>query len=197
MNEQDLDKKVKEHYLSQKLSDECVQRILAEGEARKAQRSNWWRYWMPVAAAAAIVMAIGFQYGRSRTQVDMELLSEVAGKIAMKHNGRIHRTFKVEASDYEGVQAGLEDLAFSVTPLVKQKLLCAYEVLGAKYCQLEGQQAAHLKVRHRVTGAICTLYIASLNGPLELLKKANNEIDLEANHVEMWADTGRLFALVD
>jgi|GEM_PF-687718 len=195
MKEEELDKTIKSYFFEQGLPEQSIARILAAGEERKSQRSHWWRYWTPVAAAAAIMMAIGFQYGRSVD--DSELFGDIAGKIAMRHNSYAKKNFGVEASSFEGVQSGLQDLAFSVTPLVKEKLLSAYEVMGARYCQLEGQQAAHLKVRNRVNGTICTLYIASLNGPLESLKETTGEVDLAANHVEMWTDTGRLFALVN
>ena len=105
--------------------------------------------------------------------------------------------FEVQTASFAGVQKELKDLAFSVTPLVKQKLLSAYEILGASYCQLEGQQAAHMQVRNRRTGTLCTLYVASLKGPLAALKSTDKHVDLEANKVEIWEDSGRLFALVD
>ncbi len=113
----------------------------------------------------------------------------------MRHNG--NKNFEVQTASFEDAQEGLKELAFSVTPLVKQKLLSAYEVIGARYCQLQGQQAAHLQVKNRKTGALCTLYIASLKGPLSSLKSLDREIDLEANHVDIWEDSNRLFALVD
>ncbi len=194
MNEQDIDKTVRDFYLNQKLSADKVQRILKQGEAQpRRSGTTWWQYWVPVAAAAAIVMAFSFQMGRSYD--DEEFFFDVAGEIAMRHNG--NKNFEVQTASFEDAQEGLKELAFSVTPLVKQKLLSAYEVIGARYCQLQGQQAAHLQVKNRKTGALCTLYIASLRGPLSSLKSLDREIDLEANHVDIWEDSNRLFALVD
>lgn len=194
MNEQEIDKTVRDFFLSEKLPAEKVQMILEQGEAQP-RRSNtvWWHYWVPVAAAAAIVMAFSFQMGRSYDEE--EYYFDVAGEIAMRHNG--YKNFDVKTASFDDAQEGLKDLAFSVTPLVKQKLLSAYEVLGARYCQLQGQQAAHLQVKNRKTGTLCTLYIASLKGPLSSLKSLDREIDLEANHVDIWEDSDRLFALVD
>ena len=193
MNEQELDKQIRDLFMSERLPAESVQRILEQG--RNEKKTIWWRYWAPVAAAAAFVMLFSFQMTKDRDQEGVYF--DVAGKIAMRHNNSTNRQFEVQATSYEGVQRGLKDLAFSVTPLVKEKLLSAYEVIGARYCQLEGQQAAHLKVRNRKTGALCTLYVASLNGPLSTLKSSDEHIDLEANHVDLWEDSGRLFALVD
>ena len=194
MNEQEIDKTVRDFYLNQKLPAEKVQMILDQGEAQpRSSGRTWWHYWVPVAAAAAIVMAISFQMGRSYD--DEEFYFDVAGEIAMRHNG--YKDFDVQTASFEGAQEGLKELAFSVTPLVKQKLLSAYEVIGARYCQLQGQQAAHLQVKNRKTGTLCTLYIASLKGPLSSLKSLDREIDLEANHVDIWEDSDRLFALVD
>ncbi len=194
MNEQEIDKTVRDFFLSQKLPAESVQSILELGNAQPRRSSTvWWYYWVPVAAAAAIVMAFSFQMGRSYD--DEEFYFDVAGEIAMRHNG--YKSFDVKAASFEGAQEGLKDLAFSVTPLVKQKLLSAYEVIGARYCQLQGQQAAHLQVKNRKTGTLCTLYVASLKGSLTSLKSLDREIDLEANHVDIWEDSDRLFALVD
>lgn len=193
MNEQEIDKSVRDLFLSQKLPAESVQWILEQGQAQKQGKRVWWHYWVPVAAAAAIVMAFSFQMGRSHDED--EFFFDVAGEIAMRHNG--YKKFDVQAASFEGAQEGLKDLAFSVTPLVKQKLLSAYEVIGARYCQIQGQQAAHLQVKNRKTGALCTLYIASLKGSLSSLKSLDREIDLEANHVDLWEDSNRLFALVD
>ncbi len=191
MNDQELDQKIKEHFLSQRLADEKVRRILEQGQIQKTR--SWWKHWVPVAAAAAIVMALSFQL--TRTYETDELNLEVAGKIALRHN--TYTNLDVEAADYSSVQDGLKDLAFSVTPLVKNQLLSAYQVIGARYCQLEGQQAAHMQVRHRKTGTLCTLYVASLKGPLSSFDPVDEEIRLEANNVQMWQDTGRLFALVN
>ncbi|OUW17375.1 MAG: hypothetical protein CBD18_04935 [Opitutales bacterium TMED158] len=193
MNEQELDKQFRDLFMGERLPAESVQRILEQG--RNENKTIWWRYWAPVAAAAAFVMLFSFQMAKEHDQEGFHF--DVAGKIAMRHNSSTNRNFEVETASYDGVQRGLKDLAFSVTPLVKEKLLSAYEVIGARYCQLEGQQAAHLKVRNRKTGTLCTLYVASLNGPLSALKSADAHIDLEANHVDLWEDSGRLFALVD
>lgn len=191
MNEQEIDKTVRDLFLSQKLPAEKVQRILDQSQSQS--KTVWWKYWMPVAAAAALVMALSFQLARN--QSSEEFYFDVAGEIAMRHNN--YDSFDVQATSFNGVQEELKDLAFSVTPLVKQKLLSAYEVLGARYCQLQGQQAAHVQVKNRKTGALCTLYIASLKGSLSSLKTLDKSVDLEANQVDIWEDSDRLFALVD
>ena len=191
MDEQEMDKNIRDLFMSERLPAESVQRILKQGQSEK--KTIWWHYWAPVAAAAAIVM--GFSFQMAREYEEGEFYFDVAGEIAMRHNN--YGKFEVQTASFEGVQKELQDLGFSVTPLVKQKLLSAYEVLGARYCQLEGQQAAHMRVRNRKTGALCTLYVASLKGRLAALKSADQHVDLEANHVDLWEDSGRLYALVD
>ncbi len=191
MNDLELDKKIRDLFMSERLPAVSVQRILEQ--SRNEKKTAWWRYWGPVAAAAAIVVVISFQMAREHDNGDFYF--DVAGEIAMRHND--YAKFDVKAASFAGVQKGLKDLGFSVTPLVKQKLLSAYEVIGARYCQLEGQQAAHMQVRNRRTGALCTLYVASLKGSLETLRSSDGHIDLEANEVDIWEDSGRLYALVN
>ena len=194
LTDEQLDQKIRDCFMSQCLSVDSVQTILAKGKkAKEVHDRAWWRPWVPVAAAAAVVMLISFQIGK--TYDVSQFAQKVAGEIVMRHNGV--RPFDIETSSFDGVQNGLKDLGFSVTPHVKQGLLSAYEVVGARYCFLEGQQGVHMRVRNRATGVLCTLYIASLNGPLKELKASDREVHLAANDVTMWEDSDRLFALVE
>lgn len=193
-DDQQLDEKIRGCFMAESLSATSVQTILARGKkAKELHDRAWWRPWLPVAAAAAFVMLVSFQIGKSYDV--SQFANKVAGEIAMRHNGV--RPFDIEANTFDGVQSGMTDLAFSVTPHVKQGLLSAYEVVGARYCFLEGQQGAHLRVRNRTTGVLCSLYVASLNGPLKELKSSDREVHLAANDVTMWEDSDRLFALVE
>lgn len=180
--------------MAESLSAASVQTILARGKKEKEIHDRaWWRPWLPVAAAAVFVMLVSFQLGK-RYDIS-QFATKVAGEIAMRHNGA--RPFDIEANSFDGVQNGLKDLAFSVTPHVKQGFLSAYEVVGARYCFLEGQQGVHMRVRNRTTGILCSLYVASLQGPLEELKASDTEVHLAANDVTIWEDSDRLFALVE
>lgn len=195
MSDTELDQRIRECFLSQRLSAKKLDSILERGRDARDARSkrSWWRPWVPVAAAAAVIMLAAFQLAR---QYDSsQFARQVAGEIAMRHNG--NRPFDIEASSFDAVQSGLKDLAFSVTPAVKEGLLSAYEILGARYCYLEGQQGVHLKARNRASGALCTIYIASLKGPLAELRAKESEVHLESNDVRMWEDGDRLFAIVE
>ena len=191
MNEQEIDKSVRDLSLIQKLFAEKVQNILDQGNSQKTKKPNWMSYWMPV--AAAIVIAFSFQFARNYQ--DEEFYFDLAVEIAMRRNA--YHDFDVRAASFSDVQAGFKDLAFSVTPLMKHRLLSAYEVIGARYCQLQGQQAVHLQVKNRKTRALCTLYLATMSGSLSSLKSIDRHVGLEANEVDIWEDSDRLFALVD
>ncbi len=195
MNETELEQKIRDCFLAQTLSDKAVNAILEQGAAVKAAgaKRSLWRPWLPIAAAAAVVMLFAFQAAQ-RYDVS-EFADQVAGEIAMRHYG--DRPLDVEAHSFDAVQEGLSDLAFSVTPAVRQGLLSAYEILGARYCSLEGQPAAHMRVRNRVSGAFCTLYVTSMKGKLSSLKSLDREVRLKASEVTMWEDSNRLFALVE
>lgn len=193
MNDTELDNKFKAYYAEQTMSMSSVQRILEQGRAAKEERPSRWRSWVPMAIAASMALLISFQVMRPNATA-ASYTEEVAGAIAVRHNN--FHEFNYAASSYEDVQSGLKELMFSVQPVMKQKLLSAYELIGARYCQLEGQQAAHIQVRNRKSGALCTLYIATLSGRLAELKDSDAGLDLESHHVDMWADSGRLFAIV-
>lgn len=195
MNEQEMDQRIRECFLASRLSDESVARILAGGAKKRAEhrKSAWWRPWVQVGVAASLVMLLAFQLGK---HYDISrFATKVAGEIAMRHNGT--RPLDVEASSFDAVQNELKDLAFSVTPHLKQGLLSAYEIVGARYCWLEGQQGVHMRLKNRSNGRLCSLYVASLHGPLLELKATDREVHLQANDVRMWDDEDRLFALVE
>lgn len=194
MGDDQLDQRIRDCFAAESLPAISVQSILEKGKkAKELHDRAWWRPWLPVAAAAAFVMLASFQIGK---HYDVSrFATKVAGEVAMRHNGA--RPFDIEASSFDGVQNGLHELAFSVTPHVKQGLLSAYEVVGARYCFLEGQQGVHMRVRNRTTGVLCSLYVASLNGPLRELKESDREVHLAANDVTLWEDSDRLFALVE
>lgn len=195
MNDAELDQRVRDCFLAQALSGKSINGILSQGKVAKAEydKRSVWRPWIPVAVAAAFVMLFAFSAAR-RYDVS-EFARQVAGEIALRHNG--DRPVDIKATSFDNVQNGLSDLAFSVTPVVKQGLLSAYEILGARYCWLEGQQGVHMRVRNRASGALCTLYVASLNGKLAELKSMDRKVSLGANEVVMWEDSDRLFVIVE
>lgn len=202
MDETQIDQKVRDYYMKQEMSASSIQRILKQGLAEKAaghqnvstgKKTYWWRQAVTFAAAACLMIVLVIQYDKIRVPVDD--IEEVAGVVASRHNN-IHN-FDFAVDSFEGVQAELKDLAFTVQPVVRQKLLSAYEVIGARYCQVQGQQTAHMQLRNRSSGVICSLFVASLDGHLKNMDKASHVVDLEANHIDMWSDSGRLFALVD
>jgi len=197
MNDQLLDSKIKAYYEAQRLPSEAVQRILGatpEGGDLPPRSTSRWSPWLGVAAAAGLAMLLSFHFVKGGDDPS-PVVYEVAGEMALRHNS--DPPLDVAASTYEEVQERLENLVFTVTPVVKRQLLSAYEVLGARYCQIQGRQGAHLKLRHRGTGVLCSLYVASLDGPLAELDDTDAQLELEQNKVMMWSDSGRLFALIN
>lgn len=198
MSNDKLDRQIREYFMGQMLPEAAVQSVLQQGASPQGGQTTrqWWLTWGPVAIAATVILAFTFQAGRN--YVDNGYAMELAGQIAIRHEG--DGALEVKGGSFDSIQEGLRELQFSIMPELKSQILSAYEILGARYCQLQGQQAAHLRVKHRVTGALCTLYITSMNGPLakvhDALPGGESEIDLEAHKVNMWEDSGRLFALV-
>ncbi|MCH6257579.1 hypothetical protein MLD52_13540 [Puniceicoccaceae bacterium K14] len=204
MDDKQLDQSIRDYYLKQELPASSIQRILEQGKAEAAlgaqmeeqsekPRNHWWRQAITFAAAACLMIVLGFQVEKMRTPSND--VDEIAGVVASRHNN--NRNFDFAVNSFEDVQSELKDLAFTVQPVLKQKLLSAYEVVGARYCQVHGQQTAHLQVRNRSTGVLCSLFVASLDGNLKGVDTAPYAVELEANSIDMWSDSGRLYALVD
>jgi len=76
----------------------------------------------------------------------------------------------VEASTdrYEMVEASLGRLNFPVSP-PRYFQDGRYTLVGGRYCSIQGEMAAQLKVNHRDSGEISTLYITPLTEPLNTI----------------------------
>lgn len=212
MDDKQLDQTIRDYYMKQELPVSSIQRILEQGKVQRElgpeepeaavqaseskPKSYWWRQIGTLAAAACLMVFLAVQFDKGRkAENPMFEVEEVAGVVASRHN--TYHNFDFAVHSFEDVQSELKDLAFTVQPNVKHKLLSAYEVIGARYCQVQGQQTAHLQMRNRSTGVLCSLFVASLDGELESMKRANRLVDLEANKIDMWADSGRFYALVN
>ena len=182
---QSIDDQVRAFYLAQELPEECVAQLLER--ASKLRRTRQWR-WRAMAAAAVLVVACGL-WLHHWTAAE-RLVDRVMAEVAMNH--RKNLAVEVPAANYEHLRSALDRLPFEVAPPAAERA-AGYQLVGGRYCSIQAQLAAQLKIRHLQTGRMATLYVTELSPQLASLpgqRRTTDEIT-----VELWAQGGLLYAL--
>ncbi|MDA8019292.1 MAG: hypothetical protein MPN21_17770 [Thermoanaerobaculia bacterium] len=179
-----VDRQVRAYYGAQALSPDRAREILRLAETRRSHRR--WR--LALAVAATLVVAIGTVLLRGAL-AERALGDRVAAEVAMNHTKDLD--VEIAAASYPELGAALDKLTF---PLTEPSKLANHDLLGGRYCSIQAQLAAQLKVRAD-DGRTATLYVTELTPGLVSLSGARREVDGIA--IEMWSENGLLFALAE
>lgn len=180
-----LEQQVRDYYGAQALPTERVQSIVQLSRDVKPSHKSAWA--MGAATAIALIAAILFALNRP-PQADLTQL--VMAEIAKNHSK--HLAPEVATDRYEELQAKLSRLDFSARP-VAEFLLKDYELVGGRYCSVQSEFVAQLKLRENASGETCTLYVVPLTPVLRQVK-ADTRI-VNGVRVQVWSEDGRLFGL--
>ncbi len=197
MNTQDNDKlsaSLKEYYQHKSLSADSVERMLAQANAAKPvtpPRTPWFRRPLAglgwVASLVVMVMVVQFFYHQQSHQSNLTAL--VLEEIAMNHNKKLDAEY-VEARP-EMLRAAMQRLDFPLN--LPADIQRDFQLVGGRYCSIQGGLAAQLKVRNRTSGAISTLYVTALT---EKLARIQEQHVLQGSvDIHLWQQQGRFFGL--
>lgn len=179
-----LNSMVAEYYKSQSLSDESLHRILRAGKHARAKRKR--RPLMLIAALFLVsVISVGFiQYRMTNTFTDAAV-TEIA------RNHMKNAKSKVITASFSELSETLDKLSFSFE---KPDFLAGYTLIGGKYCSVQGEKAAQLKLISP-KGVETTLYVTLPRGKLDRLTGSHKG---PGNHsVEFVHADSLLWALVE
>lgn len=182
---QTIDDQVRAFYLDQQMPEERLTQLLERtGEVRRSRR----RRWLSLAAAAALAVAFGlwlFHWSAIEGLAD-----RVVAEVAMNH--RKDLAVEVPVADYAKLRPALDKLPFDVQP-PSAKWAAGYQLVGGRYCSIQAQLAAQLKIQHSQTGQVATLYVTELSPQLASLpgqRLTDDEVT-----VELWSQDGLLYAM--
>lgn len=182
---QSIDDQVRAFYREQELPEERLAQLLERAqEARRARQ----RRWLAVAAAIALLV-IGGALLRHWTMAE-GLADRVVAEVALNH--RKDLAVEVSAASYEQLRSVLDKLPFDVAPPLADHAE-GYQLVGGRYCTIQAQLAAQLKIRHPQTGSLATLYVTELSPELASLpgkQRSDEEVT-----VEIWAQGDLLYAM--
>ncbi len=186
-----LDSAIKDYYGNQTLSDETIDTILESAGAQETAgtppRSSE-RVWYARLAAMAALLVFGFGIFHVWF-LERDLTDRVLGEIAMNHLKEL--SVEIASADYAIVQDGLDQLDVSILP--PEQMRQRFELIGGRYCSIEGGLAAQLKLRERESGQVQTLYATRMTNALEGI--APQESLHDDVRITLWSEGEVFFAL--
>ncbi len=142
----------------------------------------------PLSAAALLLIAVLLAFPTYRhLNVTDRVVSEVA------HNHRHGAVVEVQADSIPVLAKQLSRLEF---PLIASAHMPKqdWQLIGGRYCLIDGRLAAQIKVRNRQNNQIYTYYQAQLPRDLEGLTMPINRLN-EGVDVRLWKEQGLLLGL--
>jgi len=197
MNIQNNDKLgagLKEYYQRKSLSADSVRRMLAQADNLTSVTPlaiPWFRRpvagltW--VASLLVVVMVAQFLYHQQSYQGNLTAL--VLEEIAMNHNKKLDTEY-VETRP-EMLRIAMQRLDFPLD--LPADIQRNFQLIGGRYCSIQGGLAAQLKVRNRTSGALSTLYVTELTEKLARIKE--QQVLQGSVDIHLWQQQGRFFGL--
>jgi len=178
----DIERGIRRYYAEKELPAARVEAILAGGKKRGFMRRN---YRLLSVAAVLLLFCAGAYQALGQAQYKERVLAE----IAMNH--RKDLGVEVESAEYKSLEEALDRLDFNLEPTAVR--LAGLALVGGRYCSIQGQLAAQLKVVDPASKEILTLYVTRIDDALEELAPLDESY--EDLHMRCWRDGERFFAL--
>ncbi len=181
----DLNDLIRDYYAGKSLPEPRVRAILAAAEPRSVRSS----YWRVVAIAASLLLFVGAFHGWLHYREDWAAAQRVLAEIALNHGKQLG--VEVASADFAEVSTAMDRLDFPLRPPVS--IRGSFDLVGGRYCSIQGALAAQLKLRDRKDGAVHTLYATALTP--ELADIADRAVTYEGIPIRLWSDGTIFFGL--
>ncbi len=207
MNEMSVEEHLKDFYRHQELRREKLDELRALGDEKSPRRerenadetASWtWRQFVVhrrLVATIALLLIGAFVLGRishpaaSGDLNDAALARAIGREIAMNHKKQLNLEFA--AADYASLQPQMSKLDFALAP-PEDPAAARLQVIGARYCSIQGQLAAQIRARDRA-GQVYTLYQTKLNDKLR--SATSGELKAEGVRIRLWRENGLFYGL--
>lgn len=199
-----LKQSVREHLELNTLTEYQLQKLESLSEQVKTENvrpdnvQNKSIYPMAIAGAVVAFLLVFLWAPLVNEQTDVR--ERIALEVAANHVKL--KPLEIETSNIEGIRAYFNKLDFLP---VNSRLVsdAGLELIGGRYCSLQGITAAQLRVKKPGSNVVQTLYQAEYrkdifeNMPLLEEGEAPVDIYMKGIKVRIWVEKGLLFALTD
>ncbi len=205
MNNQKMDTFLRSYYQSQNLAPEKLEQLLLftqtealpEPSGQNASKSNpernrtAQRHWHKTLAftAAIVILLTGGWVMRHFFSPPHQLGQLVAREISVNHNKQLDVEYTADTFSALKPQMGKLDFEI-IAP--KRMAQTKYHVVGGRYCTINGQIAAQIKLKDP-NGKIMTLYQTRISAALNAIPEQKTTID--GVQVQQWQENGLFFGL--
>lgn len=171
---------IKKYYSSKSMSEEKVSLLL--GKDNKKNQT-----WGLGKIAIAAILVIGFVFTFSFFQSN-DIEERIVKEIKMNHIKELKVEFPSDS--VANLQANLDKLDF---PLDKALSVVSdqYTLIGGRYCSIQGNLAAQLKIKNKQSKDVETLYITSLDPELQKVK--STDVTSDGINIILWKQNGLLY----
>lgn len=160
-------------------------------------KRNWSRRYLAIAAAAIVILLLPLANQIQRSYRAETLITAIAMEVAENHLKL--KPLEIQSSDLREVLGYFDGLEFN---LVESSSIAANpgdQLLGGRYCSIQGVDAAQLRVRSK-SGQLSTWYEATLPASsLNLIPNIDHGDSPETRYlkgllVRVWQENGVLFS---
>lgn len=186
----ELDQRLRDHYQSLQLDAGAIQAMKDAAQQSSTQppvRSSYLRNSAirGVAALLIVTLTLGIhQYG-----THTERTSRTLKEAAMNHSTRLQLEFT--ADNILAIDRQMTQLPFEV--VLPQSLKEHHSLIGARYCTINGELAAHVKLVDDRTHKQVSLFMTSAVDELRTIDQTRDQID--GINVTLWNESGLFYAL--
>jgi len=195
MSNDPIELHIKRHYQNCSLSQEKLQRLQAMTEIQELDKSHNSRFWQSRQRLALVVSFIlilvgGVQFFYIFKAPEIDLIQRVAQEVELNHSKQLASDFSSES--YAHLENVMEKLEFDLKAPASMPVE-GYQLIGARYCSIQGQLAAQLKLESP-QGEKITLFATHANEALATLHKKNQM--RKGVLVRNWREGNVFFSLV-
>lgn len=189
----ELDKPIRQHFMSQQLNPDQVSRILdtvpdSHSSADKHAPSTVARI-LQWSMAAAVLLAVSV--GVHTIGTTSERTEIALREAAMNHATKLNLEFVSE--EITELDRDMNQLPFVVS--MPGHLDEQFALLGARYCSMRGNLAAHLKLVDRGTDKHVSLFMTPMVDEFKRISAERHGV--QGVDVQLWHESGMFYALAE
>ena len=186
---------IRERYSDRQLSD--AQLVLLQSK----QKRSFFASRKPLfigAAASILLMLSAWLFVSTFNIVQPVSVYSLASETVSNHIKA--KALEIQSSNDENLQTFFSKLPFKLLPMSQVLDMGQWEVLGGRYCSLNGEKGAQVRIRNKQTGVIETFYqVRYHNTSLEriALNQAQTIPTKHGAYVKIWVHNGILLTQTD
>ena len=182
--------RLRDHYRGVELSSQQLEELADQGHQNAL--SNRWlspgeKAGISWVAAALLLLTISFRIHGYGT--NSERTSRTLQEAAMNHSTRLELEFK--SNSIVEIDQHMSQLPFNVQ--LPSEFKEQYSVLGARYCTINGELAAHVKFINPETEQQVSLFMTRSVDDLRAIKDTSEQVD--GVSVSLWNESGLFYAM--